>query len=106
MSTLKKEKSRILRTYTLESSAEIENVVMRALQTTSPDVVPPHNQLCLGACRLDPAYKAALYEEFPWYTSKQIVSSFLGFNTDYVSHDQWKLYWKGKCHVNPYQFPR
>lgn len=53
------------------------------------DIVPPHNQLLFGPHTIDANYKAALYEEFPMYTSKQILSSYLGQNDEFPSYIEW-----------------
>lgn len=69
-----------------------ERMVMRAFQNTSEHVVPPFDQLVFGPYTLDEEYKEALYEEYPSYTGKEIVSSYLGYNEDFVSHNEWLLF--------------
>jgi len=51
--------------------------------------VPPRDALQFGPHRLDPAYRAALYEHFPFYTSEEIVGSFLGENPYWPSQETW-----------------
>lgn len=69
-----------------------ERMVMRAFQNTSAYVVPPFDQLVFGPYTLDAEYKEALYEEFPLYTGKEIVSSYLGYNEEFVSYEEWLLF--------------
>lgn len=52
--------------------------------------VPPPEQLEFGSYVLDEEYKRKLYEEFPYYTSEEIVGTFLGHNPHFPSQVAWE----------------
>ena len=52
--------------------------------------VPPPEQLEFGPYVLDEDYKRELYEEFPYYTTEEIIGSFLGYNPHFPSQVAWE----------------
>ena len=53
------------------------------------ECVPPRDVLRFGTYEINEAYRAALYEEFPFYTSEEVVGSFLGHNPNFPSQNVW-----------------
>jgi len=53
------------------------------------DCVPPKNVLKFGEHVIDKKYRDALYKEYPFYTSEEVVGSFLGYNPHYPSQAVW-----------------
>ncbi len=51
--------------------------------------VPPSNVLTFGQHRIDRQYRNALYEQYPMYTSEEVVGSFLGHNPHFPSQLMW-----------------
>ncbi len=54
------------------------------------DCVPPRNVLQFGNYLIDRDYREALYEEFPFYTTEEVVGSYLGHNPNFPSQIEWK----------------
>lgn len=53
------------------------------------ECIPPHDVLNFGQHQIDSNYRIALYEEYPMYTSEEVVGSFLGYNPHFPSQNQW-----------------
>jgi ribosomal protein L37E len=53
------------------------------------DCVPPKETLKFGQYEIDKNYRDALYSEFPFYNSEEVVGSFLGHNPNFPSQDEW-----------------
>lgn len=53
------------------------------------DCVPSKNVLQFGNFIIDKQYREALFNEFPMYTSEEIVGSYLGKNPFFPSQDSW-----------------
>jgi hypothetical protein len=51
--------------------------------------VPPKDVLKFGEYSIDKRYRAALYKEYPFYTSEEVVGSFLGHNPYFPSQSVW-----------------
>jgi hypothetical protein len=51
--------------------------------------VPPKSILKFGPYKIDVDYRNALYNEFPFYTTEEIVGSFLGYNPNFPSQAIW-----------------
>lgn len=50
---------------------------------------PPMDKLVFGEYTFDPIYRGALYMRFPFYTTKEIISSYLGHNPHFLSQEEW-----------------
>jgi len=53
------------------------------------DCVPPKNVLKFGDYTIDEKYREALFKAHPYYTSEEVVGSFLGHNPYYPSQSEW-----------------
>ncbi|MCA4782361.1 hypothetical protein IF125_08790 [Empedobacter stercoris] len=53
------------------------------------DCVPPKDVLIFGKYSIDKNYRKALFKEAPFYTSEEIVGSYLGYNHTFPSQDEW-----------------
>ena len=51
--------------------------------------VPPADQLIFGDYHIDPQYREQLYADYPYYTSEEIVGSYLGYNPYFPSEPEW-----------------
>jgi len=51
--------------------------------------VPTSEQLGFGLYVLDKVYKRELYEKYPYYTTEEIIGSFLGYNPHFPSQVAW-----------------
>ena len=51
--------------------------------------VPPNSVLQFGEYVIDPNYRAALHEYRPYYTTEEIMGSYIGYNPHFPSQDQW-----------------
>ena len=51
--------------------------------------VPPEKQLKFGGYELDVDYKAALYAEYPFYTTEEVMGSYFGHNPYFPSQEEW-----------------
>lgn len=52
--------------------------------------VPPPDVLEFGPYALDEEYRRALYEEYPCYTTEEIIGTFLGHNPYFPSQVAWQ----------------
>ena len=53
------------------------------------DCVPPRDVLTFGQHHIDKKYRDALFERYPFYTTEEIVGSFLGHNPHFPSQTVW-----------------
>lgn len=53
------------------------------------DCVPPKDILRFGEHLINKDYRNALYEEFHFYTTEEVVGSFLGYNPNFPSQSSW-----------------
>lgn len=53
------------------------------------DCVPPRDILLFGEYLIDKTYRDALFNEFPIYTTEEIVGSYLGHNPYFLGQDEW-----------------
>tara|TARA_B110000027_G_scaffold36528_1_gene40430 strand:+ start:2091 stop:2321 length:231 start_codon:yes stop_codon:yes gene_type:complete len=53
------------------------------------DCVPPIGVLQFGEHAIDPRYRDALHSRFPFYTTEEVVGSFLGHNPYFPSQEEW-----------------
>ena len=53
------------------------------------DCVPSKNTLKFGDYTIDKNYREALFKEHPYYTSEEVVGSFLGYNPHFPSQSEW-----------------
>ncbi|SPY35873.1 Uncharacterised protein [Porphyromonas cangingivalis] len=51
--------------------------------------VPPRDILKFGQYQIDKEYREAVYEEFPFYTTEEVVGSYLGYNPHFPSQNAW-----------------
>ena len=51
--------------------------------------VPPPDQYIFGAYHIDPQYRDQLFADYPFYTSEEIVGSYLGYNPYFPSEQEW-----------------
>jgi len=51
--------------------------------------VPPKETLKFGQYEINNEYRKALYKEFPFYTSEEVVGSYLGSNSSFPSQEVW-----------------
>ncbi|MBN2595707.1 hypothetical protein [Labilibaculum sp.] len=51
--------------------------------------VPPREILIFGEYVIDKQYRDALFEEFPIYTTEEVVGSYFGHNPYFPSQDEW-----------------
>jgi len=51
--------------------------------------VPPKNVLKFGSYRIDEKYRDALYKAYPFYTTEEVVGSYLGHNPHFSGQDAW-----------------
>ena len=54
-------------------------------------IVPSPDQLSFGNIELTPEYREALYEAHPYYTVEQIIQTYLGYNVEFPSMDDFML---------------
>ena len=47
--------------------------------------VPPKYALKFGSYEINPEYREALYDEYPFYTTEEVVGSYLGYNPYFPS---------------------
>ena len=55
------------------------------------DNVPPHDALEIGDYYLNPGFKEAVYQKFPYYTAEEIIGTYLGHNPYFPSQNQWEV---------------
>ena len=53
------------------------------------DCVPPRDVLNFGKHRIDKDYRESLFQAHPYYTSEEIVGTFLGHNLNFPSQSAW-----------------
>ena len=53
------------------------------------DCVPPREILKFGNYLIDKEYREALYEQFPFYSTEEVVGSYLGYNRYFPSQRDW-----------------
>jgi len=53
------------------------------------ECVPPKNAYVFGEVEIDPEYRAELYADYPEYTAKQIVESWMGNNPDFPGEEEF-----------------
>mmetsp|Transcript_12928 Transcript_12928/g.19616 ORF Transcript_12928/g.19616 Transcript_12928/m.19616 type:complete len:164 (-) Transcript_12928:111-602(-) len=53
------------------------------------ECVPPAGTLKFGNIEFDKDYRDALYDKYPWYTTEEVVGSYLGHNPHFPSQDDW-----------------
>lgn len=53
------------------------------------DCVPPLEVLTFGPYHISREYRDALYEKYPFYTSEEVVGSYLGKNPYFPSEALW-----------------
>ena len=51
--------------------------------------VPPKDVLIFGDFEIDKEYREALYNKYPFYTTEEVVGSYLGHNPHYPSQSSW-----------------
>ena len=51
--------------------------------------VPPPSVLQFGSYTIDSQYRAELYKTHPYFTTEEIVGSFLGHNPHWPSQEKW-----------------
>lgn len=51
--------------------------------------IPPRDVLKFGQCQIDKRYRDTLYKRFPFYTSEEIIGSYLDRNPNFPSQDNW-----------------
>lgn len=51
--------------------------------------VPPSEILKFGQHEINKEYREALYEDYPFYTSEEVVGSYLGHNPHFPSQNVW-----------------
>ena len=83
-----------------ESESESENSVSERCETCGKkahdfvreepmDCVPPRHILRFGNYVINKEYREALYVEFPFYTTEEVVGSYLGYNPHFPSEEKW-----------------
>lgn len=55
------------------------------------DCVPPKGVLIFGDYEIDKRYRKKLYEKHPFYTTEEVVGSYLGHNPYFPSQDSWLM---------------
>src|SRR5436190_6196301 len=60
--------------------------------------LPPEYKLDYGRHVLSADYKAALFAQFPGYTTDEIVNTFLGYNSHFPSQSEWELEKEKACY--------
>lgn len=56
------------------------------------DCVPPKDILKFGEYEINKEYRDELYEKYPFYTTEEVVGSYLGHNPYFPSQeDYWSL---------------
>lgn len=53
------------------------------------DCAPPLEILEFGGYSIDKSYRKALHKEYPFYTTEEVVGSFLGHNPYFPSQSEW-----------------
>ena len=53
------------------------------------DCVPPKETLVFGPYKIDEEYRKELYDKFPFYSTEEIVGSYLGYNDRFPSQNNW-----------------
>ena len=53
------------------------------------NTVPPPDQYIFGEYHIDPQYRKQLCAVYPFYTSEEIVGSYLGYNPYFPSQAEW-----------------
>ena len=53
--------------------------------------IPPKEVLIFGSYHIDSVYREELYNECPFYTTEEIVGSYIGENPNYPSYDIWRI---------------
>lgn len=51
--------------------------------------VAPRDVLKFGQYKIEKEYRDALYEEYPFYNTEEVVGSYLGHNPHFPSEDDW-----------------
>lgn len=51
--------------------------------------IPPLDVLKFGPHLISSEYRQALYDEYPMYTTEEVVGSYLGHNPNFPSEDEW-----------------
>jgi hypothetical protein len=60
------------------------------------ECVPPMDVLNFGEHHIDVNYRRELHNEYPMYNSEEVVGSFLGYNPDYPSQQEWLVQQENK----------
>lgn len=53
------------------------------------DCIPPVEVLQFGQYAINKEYRETLYKEYPFYTSEEVVGSYLGHNPHFPSQETW-----------------
>lgn len=51
--------------------------------------IPPKHILQFGPYKIDPNYREALFKAYPRYTIEEIIGSFIGYNPNFPSQEDW-----------------
>lgn len=51
--------------------------------------VPPRDVLTFGQYVIDHRYREALYQKYPFFTTEEVVGSYLGHNPHFPSQEDW-----------------